>query len=95
VGRDANEIYLFRTPEDFVGRDFVKLASMLLNNRADKRTCLLLGIQRGDEMMLNPKADEAGPVRADDQLILMSRVFLDPSEPLPISHNGPASPVVT
>ncbi len=91
VGRDANEIYLFPIPEDFVGKDFVELASLLLNNRVDKRACLLLGIQRGDEMMLNPRADEAGPLRAEDQLILMSRVFLDPSQPLPITRNGPNS----
>jgi hypothetical protein len=91
VGRDANEIYLFPTPEEFVGKDFLELASMLLNHRGDKRACLLLGIQRADEMMLNPKSEEAGPLRVDDQLVLMSRVFLDPTQPLPISRNGPAS----
>jgi hypothetical protein len=33
--------------------------------------------------MLNPIGNEAGPLRPDDQLILLSRVFLDPSQPLP------------
>jgi hypothetical protein len=35
-------------------------------------------------MMLNPIGGEAGPIQVDDQLILMSRAFLDPSQPLPI-----------
>ena len=34
-------------------------------------------------MHLNPIGGEAGPLKPDDQLILLSRVFLKPSEPLP------------
>jgi hypothetical protein len=43
----------------------------------------LIGIQRGDEMHLNPIGEEAGPLKHDDQLILLCRVFLKPTEALP------------
>ena len=36
-------------------------------------------------MMLNPINEEAGPLRGDDQLILLSRIFPSGSKPLPIS----------
>ena len=83
VGRDANEMYLFPVPEGMVGKDFIELTGMFARYRGDRRSCLLIGIQRGDEMMLNPIAGEAGPLKPDDQLILLSRVFLDPAQPLP------------
>lgn len=83
VGRDANEMYVLLAPEALVGKDFVELAGMFTRHRGDKRSCLLLGIQRGEEMMLNPINGEAGSLRADDQLILLSRVVLDPTQPLP------------
>jgi voltage-gated potassium channel len=92
VGRDANEMYHFPAPENLVGKDFVELAGMFARYRGDKRSCLLLGIQRGNEMMLNPIGGEVGPLRVDDQLILMSRVFLDPSQPLPIDDQGDRGP---
>ncbi|MFO0893234.1 MAG: NAD-binding protein [Isosphaeraceae bacterium] len=75
VGRDANEMYLLPAPEEFIGKDFVDIAGRFLRDRADKRSCLLLGIQRDEEMMLNPIGHEAGPLREGDQLIVMSRVF--------------------
>ena len=64
---------------------------MFMKYRNDRRSCLLIGIQRGDEMMINPIGDEAGPLHADDQLILLSRTFPGDSQPLPIS-TGSASP---
>jgi voltage-gated potassium channel len=83
VGRDANEMYLFPVPEELVGRDFVEIASMFLRYRDDKRSCLLVGLQRGDQMILNPVGGEAGPIKATDQLILLSRVFLHAAQSLP------------
>lgn len=84
VGRDANEMYLLPAPEGLVGKDFIELSEMFARHRNDRRSCLLIGIQRGEEMMLNPIADEAGPLQSDDHLILLCRIFLDPSQPLPI-----------
>jgi voltage-gated potassium channel len=83
VGRDANEMFLLPAPEGLVGKDFVELTGMFARHRDDRRSCLLIGIQRGDEMQLNPIGGEAGPLKSDDQLILLSRILLDPSQPLP------------
>ncbi|MHC5539104.1 potassium channel family protein [Singulisphaera rosea] len=90
VGRDANEVYLVAAPEELTGKDFSELSNLFARNRADRRSCLLIGIQRGSEMLLNPVGDEAGPLRADDQLILLSRVFPNPTQPLPTTR--PDSP---
>ena len=85
VRRDNNEVFLLPAPEDLIGREFAELGAMFMKYRSDRRSCLLIGIQRGDEMMINPIADEAGPLRSDDQLILLSRTFPGGSQPLPIS----------
>ena len=83
VGRDANEMYLFPVTEGLIGRDFVEISSMFVRHREDKRSCLLIGIQRGEEMILNPVGGDSGPLKEGDQLILLSRVFLNKSQPLP------------
>jgi len=83
VGRDANEMYLLPAPDELVGKDFIELTGMFARYRGDRRSCLLIGIQRDEEMHLNPIGGEAGPLRPDDQLIVLSRVFLDPMQPLP------------
>ncbi len=83
VGRDANEMFLLPAPEGLVGKDFIELTGMFARHRADKRSCLLIGIQRGEEMHLNPIGGEAGPLKPDDQLILLSRVLHDAAHPLP------------
>ena len=83
VGRDANEMFLLPVPEGLVGKDFVELTGMFARHREDRRSCLLIGIQRGDDMHLNPIGSEAGPLKSDDQLILLSRVLYDPSQTLP------------
>jgi Trk K+ transport system NAD-binding subunit len=83
VGRDANEMYLLPIPEELVGRDFVEISTMFLRYRDDRRCCLLIGLQRDDTMFLNPIGNEAGPIKESDQLILLSRVFLQNGQPLP------------
>jgi voltage-gated potassium channel len=83
VGRDANEMYLMKLPAELVGRDFVEVSSMFLRHRNDRRSCLLIGIQRGEEMILNPIGGEAGPLKENDELILLSRIFLNLSQVLP------------
>jgi voltage-gated potassium channel len=92
VGRDANEMYLLPAPEELVGKDFVELTCMFARYRSDRKSCILIGIQRGDEMHLNPIGDEAGPLQRDDQLIVLCRVFLKPTDPLPVS--APVPPAV-
>lgn len=92
VGRDANEMYLLPAPEGLIGKDFVELSGMFVRYRNDRKSCILIGIQRGDEMHLNPIGDEAGPLQRDDQLILLCRVFLKPADPLPTTP--PVTPAV-
>jgi voltage-gated potassium channel len=91
VGRDANEMYLLPAPAGLIGKNFVELTGMFARHRGDRRSCLLIGIQRGEEMHLNPIGGEAGPLDRDDQLILLCRVFLKPSETLPT--DPPINPV--
>ena len=37
---------------------------MFMKHRNDRRSCLLIGIQRGEEMLINPIGEEAGPLQA-------------------------------
>ena len=92
VGRDANEIYLLPAPESLVGTVFSELSGLFARYREDKRSCLIIGIQRGEEMMINPIGGEAGPLQPDDQLILLSRVFPSETQPLPTAGLKVADP---
>jgi voltage-gated potassium channel len=83
VGRDANEMYLVPAPEELIGKDFAEVSGLFARRRDDRRSCLLVGLQRDGEMLLNPIGGEAGPLKADDQLILLSRVFPHSNQQLP------------
>jgi voltage-gated potassium channel len=83
VGRDANELYVMPVPPEMVGRDFVEASSLFLRHRQDKRSCLLIGLQRGEEMILNPIGPESGALKEGDMLVLLSRVFLNTDQALP------------
>jgi hypothetical protein len=65
---------------------------MFARHRGDRKSALLVGIQRGEEMFVNPIAGEVGALRADDQLILLGRVFLKPTDKLPTDPPIPAAP---
>ena len=45
-----------------VGMDFVAAANVFLPDRTSMKACLLIGLYRGDTMMLNPVGGEAGPL---------------------------------
>jgi voltage-gated potassium channel len=83
VGRDANELYVVPAPEELLGKGFAELSGLFARRREDRLSCLLVGIQRGDEMLLNPVGEEAGPLQAEDQLILLSRVYPGGNQGLP------------
>jgi len=85
VRRDANEVYLLPAPKELVGREFTEIGAMFMKYRSDRHSCLLIGIQRGDEMLINPIGEESGPLRSDDQLILLSRIFPGNAQTLPTS----------
>jgi voltage-gated potassium channel len=77
VGRDANEMYLVPVPEQLLGQDFVAAANVFLQDRANAKASLLIGLYRGEKMMLNPVGGEAGPLREGDELILLSPALPD------------------
>jgi len=77
VRRDANEMYLVPVPAPLVGVDFVAAANVFLPDRTHLKACLLIGLYRGDTMMLNPVGGEAGPLRDGDELILLSQTLPD------------------
>ena len=77
VRRDANEMYLVPVPAQLVGMDFVAAANVFLPDRTNLKACLLIGLYRGEAMMLNPVGGEAGPLREGDQLILLSQTLPD------------------
>ncbi len=85
VRRNANEVYLLPTPEELIGLSFIEVSERFLHYRDDRRACLVLGIERGDEMILNPIGDEAGPLRSGDQLIVFSRSYPSGAQPLPVT----------
>jgi len=86
VGRDANEMYLLPAPAELLGKPFTELSILFARHRGDRKSALLIGIQRDEEMHINPIHDEVGPLQADDHLILLGRVFLKPEDPLPIKR---------
>src|SRR4029079_11713320 len=77
VRRDANEMYLVPVPAPLVGMDFIAAANVFLPDRTAMKACLLIGVYRGDAMMLNPVGGEAGPLREGDELILLSQSLPD------------------
>jgi voltage-gated potassium channel len=78
IRRDNNEIYAVAVPEALVGQTFEQLSHRFTTAERDNpRGCLLIGIQRDDEMMINPIGEEAGPVRAGDHLLLLCREHPD------------------
>jgi len=77
VRRDANEMYLVPVPDQLVGMDFVAAANVFLPDRTSMKACLLIGLYRGEKMMLNPVGGEAGPLCEGDELILLSQNLPD------------------
>lgn len=77
VGRDANEMYLIPVVPWMVGTEFVALAELFLRDRDSPGACMLIGLYRGERMMLNPIRGEAGPLREGDDLILLSPLLPD------------------
>ena len=50
---------------------------MFLRDRTNMKACLLIGLYRGETMMLNPVGGEAGPLCEGDELILLSQNLPD------------------
>jgi voltage-gated potassium channel len=75
VGRDANEMYLVPAPAGLIDKPFVEAATAFLQDRDDRNAPMLIGVYRGEKMMLNPVGAEAGRLREGDELILLCPVL--------------------
>lgn len=72
---ETNEIYLVddeKFPSSFQGKRFKELAQILNDRRNPKNPVILVGVKRGDRVILNPKEDEFDRIKAGDSLIVMS-----------------------
>jgi voltage-gated potassium channel len=72
---DTNEIYLVnheKYPQSFLGKSFQEVAEILNNHRNHKNPVILVGVKRGDRVILNPREGEFDMFKNDDHLIIMS-----------------------
>jgi len=74
---DSNEIYIVdRVPRMFHGLNFAQISEILARNRDAKNPAILIGIKRGENIILNVRNDDRGnalgPLRAGDQLICIA-----------------------
>ena len=61
VGRDANEMYLVPVPPSSSAGTSSSGEHVPARSH-EQKACLLIGLQRGEKMMLNPVGGEAGPL---------------------------------
>ncbi len=72
---ETNEVYLVdeqKYPPSFLGKTFQEVAEILNNDRNPDNPCILLGVKRDNQVMLNPKHEEFTTFQSDDTLIVMS-----------------------
>jgi len=61
---DTNEIYIVEgdsVPRTVIGKSFVEAAGILNENRDESNPAILLGIRRGEQIILNPRSDRTRP----------------------------------
>ena len=71
---ETNEIYLVdedKYPPSFIGQSFQKIAEILNNDRNPENPCILLGLKRDEQVLLNPKKCDSVVIRSCDSLIVM------------------------
>jgi len=78
---EGNEIYIVTRdhyPDEFVGKTFTQCAQVLYEKRDKKNPVVLLGIRRGDKVIMNPREHAGGfgneecIVGQEDALIAMA-----------------------
>ncbi len=80
--KETNEIYMAgkdKLPKSIIGKTFQEAAEMLNKNRDADNPAILLGVRRGDKVILNPQENWKGPdnekferFEEDDSIILMA-----------------------
>jgi voltage-gated potassium channel len=71
---DTNEIYLVssdRYPAGLAGKTFPELAAFVAGRRETRDPLILLGVKRGERVILNPRPGEFDRLGPDDSLIIM------------------------
>ncbi len=79
---ETNEIYMVEgelMPHAVIGKSFEEAASIINAHRDDSNPAILIGVRRGDQVILNPRRDGARPedrefecIREGDALIVMA-----------------------
>lgn len=72
---ETNEIYLVesdRYPQHFLGKGFQDVAQFLNIQRNAKNPVILVGVKRGERVILNPREHEFDVFKPSDALIVMS-----------------------
>lgn len=73
---DSNEIYFIapESPDAYVGKNFTELSHLVTEKNAGRRKkpVILLGVKRGDEILLNPGVDNFSTFEKDDEIIVMA-----------------------
>jgi voltage-gated potassium channel len=73
--KETNEIYLVSSdkyPQHFLGKGFQEVAQLLNTQRNTHNPVILIGVKRGERVILNPRKDEFSRFQQGDTLIVMS-----------------------
>ncbi len=73
--KETNEIYQVdgqHYPESWLGKSFPEIAEYLVNHRNPENPVILLGVKRGDKIILNPRPNEFDVLQQGDNLIVMA-----------------------
>ncbi len=72
---DTNELYIVgqsNYPAQLVGKSFAEAASLISRNRSTHNPVLLLGVRRGERLIMNPKGHELERIEPNDALVVMA-----------------------
>lgn len=82
---EGNEIYIITRdhfPAEFIGKPFGECAQMLYSRRDKNNPVILLGIRRGDKVIMNPRQDtggrDAGECVIEEEDALIAMAFMAP-----------------
>ncbi len=73
--KDTNEIYMVDSrhyPQRFLGKRFPEVADLLNASRNPENPAILLGVKRGDRVILNPREKEFDVFQPGDSLIVVA-----------------------
>ena len=84
--KDTNELYIVddhHYPQCLLGMNFTEIAELLNHNKPPDNPVILLGVKRGEQVILNPKEHEFDVFKSGDNLIV---VAFDPPDLNHLEH---------